>query len=1027
MNLARPFILRPVATTLLTVAIILVGVVAFFLLPVSPLPRVDFPVVSVQAALPGASPEDMAATVSTPLERELGHIAAVNEITSQSTLGNARINVQFDLDRNIDGAARDVQAAINGARTLLPLMPSNPTYRKVNPAEAPIMILSLTSALLGPGELYDVASTILAQKLSQVDGVGQVNVGGSSLPAVRIDVNPQALAQLGISVETVRTAVAQANINRPKGIIENGPLRWQIQASDQLQRAKDYRPLIIAWQNGAAVRLSDVAEVSDSIQDVRNAGLANGKPAILLILNRQPGANIIATVDRITALLPLLRAEIPRAADLNVVLDRTPTIRASLKEVERTLVLSTALVILVVFAFLRSLRATVVPMVVVPASLIGTFAVMYLLDYSLDNLSLMALTVATGFVVDDAVVVLENIQRHVEAGMGAVEAALLGAREVGFTVLSISFSLIAVFVPILAMGGLVGRLFHEFAVVLSASILVSLLISLTTTPMICSLLLRSKARKAGMTDLAHRPLSARELVAAADGVFGFFLRAYARSLNWSLRHGRVILLVLLATVSLNIYLYTVVPKGFFPQQDTGRLIGIIQADQSISFQAMRVKLAAYMEIIGKDPGVENVIGFTGGGQRNSAQIFVALKDRKQRSGSADDVINRLRRPLARVPGASMFLQSVQDLRVGGRQGNAQYQYTLQGESLDELRQWSPRILTALQKDARLADVNTDQQDKGLSNSIRIDRDAASRLGINPTLFDASLSDLYGQRQISVIYNALNQYEVVLGASPELLENPRSLDRTYVVTPAGQAVALSNFTQRTTVSSALAVNHQGQFAATTITFNLAPGVSLGQATTAIQTDMNQIGVPSTIIGGFQGTAKVFQDSLSSQPLLLVCAILAIYIVLGILYESLIHPITILSTLPSAGVGALLALLAFHVDFSLIALIGVILLIGIVKKNAIMMIDFALAFQRAGQSSAHDAITEACVMRFRPIMMTTAAAMLGAVPLAIGFGDGAELRQPLGISIVGGLAVSQLLTLYTTPVVFLYLDRLRRTPR
>ena len=1049
MNPSRPFILRPVATTLLTLGILLVGAVAFFLLPVAPLPRVDFPVLAVSAALPGSSPENMAATVATPLERAMGRIAAVNEMTSQSTLGNARITLQFDLERNIDGAARDVQAAINAARTLLPSgLPTNPTYRKFNPADAPILIMSLTSATLSQGQLYDAASTVLAQKLSQVDGVGQVQVGGSSLPAVRVDVNPQALANIGLSMEAVRNIIAAANVNRPKGSVEFGDRRWQIQANDQAQRARDYRPIVVAYRNGAAVRLGDIATITDSVQDIRNAGLANGKPAILLIISRQPGANIIATVDRVLALMPALRASILPAATLDVVLDRTPTIRASLFEVERTLVLSTALVILVVFLFLRSARATLVPTVVVPTSLIGTFAVMYLLDYSLDNLSLMALTVATGFVVDDAIVVLENIQRHIEAGVRPIDAALRGAREVGFTVVSISLSLIAVFLPILAMGGLVGRLFREFAVVLSAAILVSLVVSLTTTPMICARLLKrhgapgpaDTAGTAAMADptatshLAGEAGDKAETISmeAADavlakthGVFGSVLRGYDRSLNWALRHRRIMLVLLLATIGLNIWLYTIVPKGFFPQQDTGRLIGQIQADQSISFQAMRAKLAKYIEIVGQDPAVANVIGFTGGGQRNAATIFVALKDVGVRKASADDIIARLRRPIAAVPGASLFLQSVQDLRFGGRQGNAQYQYTLQCDNLEDLRAWTPQIVAALQRDKRLADVSTDQQDKGLTNTLAIDRDAATRLGLNPTVLDQTLNDLYGQRQISVIYNALNQYQVVLEASASQLDSPRTLDNTYVTTAGGVSIPLRTIVTRKTDASSLAVNHQGQFAAATLSFNLAPGVALGDATQAIAADMAAIGAPASIIGGFAGTAKVFQDSLATQPLLILSAILAIYIVLGILYESLIHPLTILSTLPSAGVGALLALLATGVEFSLIALIGVILLVGIVKKNAIMMIDFALAWQRQHHCSADEAIREACVLRFRPIMMTTAAALLGALPLAIGFGDGAELRIPLGISIVGGLLVSQVLTLYTTPVVYLYLDRLRRT--
>jgi len=1022
MNLSRTFILRPVATTLLTLGIVLLGVVAFFVLPVSSLPKIDFPVLSVQATLPGASPENMAADVATPLERSLGRIASVNEITSQSTLSNTRINVQFDLERNIDGAARDVQAAINAARTLLPTgMPSNPTYRKFNPAEAPVLIMSLTSKTMDQGRLYDVASTILAQKLSQIDGVGQVQVVGSSLPAVRIDVNPQALAMQGLSMEAVRASVAQSNVNRPKGFLENERSRWQIQANDQAKKADDYRPLIIGWNKGAPIRLRDVAEVNDSVQDLRNLGLSNGAPAVILLISRQPGANVIETVERVIRLQPVLQAEIPASAKLEVVIDRTPSIRASLREVERTLVLSTALVILVVFLFLRSIRATLIPLVVVPTSLIGTFAVMYLLDYSIDNLSLMALTVATGFVVDDAIVVLENIQRHLEAGESPLEAALRGAKEVGFTVVSISLSLIVVFLPILAMGGLVGRLFHEFAVVISAAILVSLVVSLTTTPMICARLLK---RSSIVSSSLHR---SAEVIQHTRGLNGVLIRAYSNGLDWALSHRRIIVGVLFAVIGLNFYLYSIVPKGFFPQQDTGRLIGQIQADQSISFQAMREKLTRYMAILKTDPAVDNVIGFTGGSQRNGGTLFVALKSQKERDVSADEVIARLRKPLSQVAGASLFLQSVQDLRVGGRQGNAQYQYTLQAENLEELRIWTPRIQAALQQEPKVADVSVDQQDKGISNSLNIDRDLASRLGVTPQLLDASLNDMYGQRQISVIYNPLNQYQVVLEASQDQLTSPLSLDRTYVVTSAGKSIPISAFVTRSTSFSSLSVNHQGQFAAATLSFNLPPGVVLGDATKAIDAAMLRIGVPSTIIGGFQGTAKVFQDSLSSQPLLILSAILAIYLVLGILYESLIHPLTILSTLPSAGIGALLALLATKMEFSLIALIGVILLVGIVKKNAIMMIDFALVWQRDHQTTALEAIKEAAIMRFRPIMMTTAAAMLGAIPLAIGFGEGAELRQPLGVSIIGGLLVSQILTLFTTPVVYLYLDRLRRTAR
>jgi multidrug efflux pump len=1020
MHFSALFIRRPVATTLLTLGIALLGAVAFTLLPVSPLPQVDFPTISVQASLPGASPETMAATVATPLERSLGVIAGVTEITSSSSLGSTRIILQFDLDRDINGAARDVQAALNAARNLLPTgMPSNPTYRKVNPADAPIMILSLTSETMTRGQMYDAASTLLAQKIAQVKGVGQVSVGGSSLPAVRVALNPGAMTRAGIGAEDVRQAIAAANANRPKGTLEEGDRQWQILANDQATKAADYIPLVVAWRNGAAVRLSDVAQVEDSEQDLRNAGLHNGKPAVMLILNRQPGANIIETVDQVRALLPQLQASIPAAIDLKVVMDRTPTIRASLLEVERTLLISVLLVVLVVFVFLRNARAALVPIVAVPVSLIGTFGVMYLAGYSLNNLSLMALTIATGFVVDDAVVVLENISRHVEDGMEPFAAALQGAREVGFTVLSMSLSLIAVFLPILLMGGIVGRLFREFAVTLSAAILISLIVSLTATPMMCARLLRpSSAAPQG------------RLQRFSEGVFNAMLGGYRRSLDWALVHGRLMLCLVLATVALNVYLYSIVPKGFFPQQDTGRMMGMIQADQSISFQAMRDKLSAYVDIVGQDPAVENVIGFTGGGQRNSGFMFVTLKPLSERDLSIDKVIGRLRGKLARVPGANLFLQGVQDIRVGGRPSNAQYQFTLQANTIDELRLWEPRIRQALSPLKQLADVNTDEQDKGLQTSLIIDRDALARLGLNQRLINATLNDYFGQRQVSTIYHPLNQYRVVMEAAPEFLQSQDSLKDVFVIgttatsgtsTPA--QIPLSAFARWETTATPLAVNHQGQFAASTISFNLPVGVALSEATAAINAAMLQIGVPTSVQGSFQGTAKVFQASLSNQPILILAALLAVYIVLGILYESLIHPLTILSTLPSAGVGAILALLIFKTDFSIIALIGVILLVGIVKKNAIMMIDFALQAQRQRGLSPQQAIHEACLLRFRPIMMTTMAALFGALPLMLGRGDGAELRQPLGISIVGGLILSQLLTLYTTPVIYLYLDRLR----
>ncbi len=1013
MNICAPFIERPVATTLLTIGIALSGAIAFRLLPVSPLPQVDFPTVSVSASLPGASPETMAATVATPLERALGRIAGVTEMTSSSSLGNTRVVLQFDLDRDIDGAARDVQAAINAARTLLPTgLPSNPTYRKVNPADAPIMILALTSDTLTQGQMYDAASTVLAQKLSQVKGIGQVAVGGSSLPAVRVELNPATLNKYGIGLEDVRNAIVATNANRPKGVVEDGERQWQILANDQATKAADYLPLVVAYRGGAAVRLSDVAEVVDSVQDLRNAGSANGKPSVLIILYRQPGANIIDTVDRVDALLPRLSASIPSAIDLKVVMDRTPTIRASLHDVERALSISIGLVIMVVFLFLRNWRAALIPSVAVPVSLVGSFGVMYLCGYSLDNLSLMALTIATGFVVDDAIVVLENISRRIDEGMSPMQAALAGSREVGFTVLSMSLSLIAVFIPILLMGGIVGRLFREFAVVLSVAILISLAISLSTTPMMCARLLRPERGR------AHG-----RLYQASERAFAWLLGGYEKSLAWALAHSRFTLALLAATVCLNVYLYVVVPKGFFPQQDTGRMVGSIQADQGISFQAMRQKLADFVAIVRADPAVENVMAFTGGGQRNRGFMFVTLKPLRERKVAADLVIARLRAKLAREPGASLFLVPVQDIRVGGRQANAQYQFTLQADDLEELRAWEPRIRQALAQLPQLADVNTDQEDKGLQTTLVIDRDTASRLGITPRLIDATLNDAFGQRQVSTIYNPLNQYRVVMEAAPQFWQSADALQDVYVNTSSGAQVPLAAFSRYEATNTPLGVNHQGQFTASTISFNLPVGVSLSAATAAVNEALARMGVPNTIRGNFQGTARAFQASLASQPWLILAALVAVYLVLGMLYESYVHPITILSTLPSAGVGALLALLAFKTEFNIIGLIGVILLIGIVKKNAIMMIDFALEAERKEGLAPEAAIFRACLMRFRPIMMTTMAALLGAVPLAIGLGEGAELRRPLGISIVGGLILSQMLTLYTTPVVYLYLDRFR----
>ena len=1013
MNFSALFIHRPVGTTLLTIALGLAGAIAYQFLPVSPLPQVEFPTIEVSSALPGASPEIMASAVATPLERQFGRIAGLSEMTSISYLGSTRITLQFDLSRNINAAARDVQAAINAARGQLPAnLPSNPFYRKSNPADAPVLILALTSDIVGRARMYDMASSILQQKLSQVEGVGQVTVGGGALPAVRVAVNPTVLHSYGLSLEDVRAVLSSANANRPKGEIADSGQAWTINTTDQLFVAAEYQPLIISYRQGAAVRLSDVADVTDASEDIRNSGLVNGKPAVLLIVRRQPAANIIATVDRVRALLPQLQAEIPPTVNLMTIIDRTTTIRASVHDVQYTLGLSIILVILVVFVFFRDVRTAIIPSVVVPVSLIGTFGAMYLLGYSVNNLSLMALTIATGFVVDDAIVVIENIMRHLEQGTPPRQAALLGAKEIGFTVVSITFSLLAVFIPILLMGGIFGRLFREFAVTLAIAVGVSMVVSLTTTPMMCAYLLRPHS------DEGHG-----WLYRANEWIFQRILRLYEVTLAWVLRHQFLMLLVTLATIYVTVRLYIDIPKGFFPQQDTGALSGTIQADQSSSFQAMRQLLQQFVTLVGEDPAVANVVGFTGGqaGAVNTGRMFVALKPLEERQISADQVIARLRGKASRVPGARLTMQANQDLRMGGRLSGAQYQFTLQGDNVRELNEWAPRVLNKIRTLPVVTDVNSDQQNRGLQAALVIDRSTASRLGISTAAIDDTLYDAFGQRQVSTMYKQLNQYRVVLEVQPHFLQNPDGLQHIYVRSTNRTLVPLSAFTHYAPAMTPLAVNHQGLFPAVTISFNLTPDTALGDAVTAIERATREIGLPANIRGSFQGVAQAFQDSLASQPMLIAAALVAVYLVLGILYESYIHPITILSTIPSAGVGALLALQIYNTELSLIAIIGIILLIGIVKKNAIMMIDFALEAERNEGKSPKEAIFQACLLRFRPIIMTTMAALLGGLPLALGMGTGAELRRPLGITIVGGLIFSQMLTLYTTPVVYLYLDR------
>ncbi|MFV9997870.1 MAG: multidrug efflux RND transporter permease subunit MdtC [Arsenophonus endosymbiont of Dermacentor nuttalli] len=1012
MKLFALFIERPVATTLLSLAITLCGVFTFMLMPISPLPQVNFPVIKVTASMPGASPETMASSIATPLERALGQIAGINEMTSNSSLGNTNITLEFDLNKNIDSAAREVQAVLNAAQSLLPTgMPSRPRYYKTNPADAPIMILTLTSNSYRIGEIYDIASTQLAQHIAQIAGVSEVSVSGGSLPAVRIELNPTALFNQGISLDAVREAINDANVRRPQGYLHDEQSLWQIKTNDELKTAADYQPIIIRYHNNSAVRLQDVANIKDSVQDIRTAGMAAGKPAVILVIRREAGANIITTVDRIRAELPELRKMLPASINLNIAQDRTPTIRASLIEVEQALIIAISLVILVVFLFLRSGRATIIPAIVVPVSLIGSFTGMYLCGFSLNNLSLMALTVATGFVVDDAIVVIENIMRHIENGVTRAKAAIIGVSEVGFTVLSMSISLIAVFIPLFFMDGLVGRFFHEFAITLATAILISLFVSLTLTPMMCAYLLTRRKKHS-----THK----------ISG-FGWLLlkiqKSYGVTLNWILAHQRNVLLVLLATIGLNIYLYIGIPKTFFPEQDTGRLLGYVRADQSISFQAMKTKMTRFMSLMEQDPSIDNVTGFIDGSQINSGFIFISLKPLSQRKQSINQIIQRLRNTLANEPGASLFLIPVQDIRAGGRQASASYQFTLLADDLNELRLWEPQVRKALAQLPQITDVNSDKEDKGTEMAITYDRDKMAQLGINIKAANNLLNDAFGQRQISTIYQPMNQYKVIMEVAPKYTQDASTLEKMFVINKQGKPIPLSFFAQWQPTNAPLSVNHQGLSASSTISFNLNEGYTLNDAINTIELTMIQLAVPPTVRSTFAGTAKIFQETLKSQLFLIIAAIGTVYIVLGILYESYIHPLTILSTLPSAGLGALLALELFNTPFSLIALIGILLLIGIVKKNAIIMVDFAIQAQRQGMLSAHNAIFKASLLRFRPILMTTIAAIFGMLPLAIANGDGAELRQPLGITIVGGLIVSQILTLYTTPVVYLAFDKLQ----